>query len=621
MGKIKQLTSHEAQKIAAGEVVERPANVVKELIENALDAHATEITIFIEEGGKKLIRIIDNGSGMSAEDAHMSIVYHATSKITRIDDLPFLTTFGFRGEALSSISAVSMMTLVTQEAKSSAGIRLVIEQGTIVHEEIAGGNQGTDITIQDLFYNVPVRKKFLKTRDTEWRAILHFFQAICLAYPQVHFKLYHDQHIIHLCPPAKMLSERIMQLFGTSITEKLIVLDEHQEEGNACTVSGTLTQPHYQRYDRSGMFFFVNKRWVKNHKLGQAVLKGYANSLLAGKFPAVCIFLTIDSQVIDINIHPRKEEVQFLHPRKIEIMLEALTKKALEQCVKEQLYATRTHALINRPEVFSSNAGQAFPDEISSVQAHEIIEQHFQHKMPFNRPLTTFESPQIMTAGTLSASAPLQTPVFITPSLQLSSTVITEEVLSTFHIIGQLHKTYILLEASQGLLLVDQHAAHERILYELFAHRFHEVACVPLLFPSILTLSAADYELIASHLTVLETYGIKLETVGQQQLALSSLPVPLKNISAHEIVHAILMVLTEYMKETADSLFKKLHHALQTQMACKAAVKAGDELSTAHMQELINLLIKTENRLTCPHGRPTIWNITLDEIERKFKRK
>ena len=372
MARIKQLSAQEAQKIAAGEVVERPANVVKELVENALDAGSTQIAIYIQDAGKSLIRIVDNGYGMNPEDAHLCFKHHATSKITRVDDLPSLTTFGFRGEALSSISAVSKVTLITKEAEAAHATKLVLEHGLVIAEEQISGNTGTDISIADLFYNVPARKKFLKTHETESRQILLLFQAFCLDYLSVHFKLYTQGNLIFNCPGTTDMQQRIAQLWDHSIAQQTIAI---AATTNGIHIEGVITNHTYSRYDRSALFFLVNKRWVKNHTLAKAVMKGYMNVLQPDKFPLACIAITIDPAQVDINIHPRKEEVQFLHPRIVEHALQTTVKEALEKNLSAQL---------NRKVSFNSESMLGSAPAVARAMAGR------QHEWDMPSPLESF---------------------------------------------------------------------------------------------------------------------------------------------------------------------------------------------------------------------------------------
>lgn len=610
MARIKQLSPHEAQKIAAGEVVERPANVVKELVENSLDAGATHITIYIEEAGKKLIRIIDNGCGMSQEDAHLCFKHHATSKITSVDQLSNLLTFGFRGEALSSIAAVSKITLTTKEADAQLGTQLQLENLQAIHEESVTCNNGTDIAIADLFYNVPARKKFLKTNETEWRQIQLLFHAFCLDYKQIHFTLYHQNALVYNCPPVADLAHRISQLFDHTIAAQMLAISH---EHNGIKLEGVISSHTYGRYDRSAIFFLVNNRWVKNYTLGKALLKGYANVLPPEKYPLACMHITLDPDQVDINIHPRKEEVQFLHARIVEQALQNAVKIALENHLSAQLQKKVTFAEL--------------PVSAKNFAGYE------------QRAFTTFNKMPVPIISTQVATVPKTNAVFAleqevpsdpssntnflaVPSFAKNDANTQPEV--TFHdiqIVGQLHKTYILIEEKDGLFIVDQHAAHERILYEQFATRFEEVATIALLFPPIINLAEHEMNLLMAHQDIFARNHIALEQLGVNQIVITAIPVHLKEIDMEELVKQAIGWIEENQKSDPELFSKKVNEKLHAQMACKAAVKAGDILTHTQMHQLITDLQKVNNRFTCPHGRPTGWNITLYEIEKKFKRK
>jgi len=591
MARIKQLSAQEAQKIAAGEVVERPANVVKELVENALDAGASSISIFIEEAGKVLIRVVDNGCGMSEEDARLCFLHHATSKITSVHDLANLVTFGFRGEALSSISSISKVTLITREHDASHGTQVILEHGVVVSQEPVSSASGTDISIRDLFYNVPARKKFLKTNDTEWRQIVSLFQAFCLSYQQVHFRLSLNGSELFNCPPVTALSDRILQLWDHRMAQHMITV-AHDDK---ITITGLISDHNYFRYDRSQLFFFVNGRWVKNGGLSKALCKGYLNVLPADRFPAGCIAITIDQAQVDINIHPRKEEVQFLQPRVIEVMLQDLVKKTLESHVSKQLNRTVQFA----PPKPLSFAMPAMPQALLSEPPPFMMQSSITHDQP---------SLAVANHTTMPATSSYDAQGF-------------ESFEKNFLIIGQLHKTYIILEHPEGCFLVDQHAAHERVLYERFGIRFDDAASISLLFPQLIQLSASDCALVLTHQRLFKELGIELEEFGQSQIKIVATPVQAKNISFQEVIHQAASIMGEHAGIAKDQLQTIVHHEMRAMMACKAAVKAGDELTMIQMTQLLDDLIKTNNRFTCPHGRPTSWLIRLDEIEKKFKRK
>lgn len=604
MGIIHKLSSYEAQKIAAGEVVERPYNIVKELLENALDAHATHITLYIQDGGKELIRCIDNGTGMNHEDALMSIEHHATSKLSTIEDLETLNTFGFRGEALSSICAISKMTLSTQTHGSPEGIRLVLDAGTLVRQEIISQAPGTDISIQDIFFNIPARKKFLKTRETEWRAIHTLIQAMALAHHQVAFTVYHDKQLIITTHATQALSERVAQIFDRTFAQHFLEC-EYNDKKNTLTIAGGIGHYQYQRYDRNQQFFFVNKRWVKNYKLGQAFTKGFQNIMPPGKHPAGIIFITLPQAEVDINVHPRKEEVVFLHPRLVELSLENMIQKRLEQ---------ETILRLSTPSSLAGSEWQA-----------PLVSEVYSKPMPvsprqFSPILNHFADNSVSSAATEQShlSLPAQQPIQAVFQASLPE---TSPEKPSYSIIGQLMKTYLLLETKEGLLVVDQHAAHECVLYEEFSSNSNEVARIQLLFPEIIHLEPSQRMTLLNLIPELNGIGIQLEPMGDGALAITETPLYLKNYPLNDLIHDLLTWLSETPTLNTDVWNGKIRKKLYAMMACKAAVKAGDELSTMQIEELLKSLYRTEHRLTCPHGRPTTWLISQYELEKTFKRK
>jgi DNA mismatch repair protein MutL len=643
MPKIHQLSLHEAQKIAAGEVVERPANVVKELVENALDAGATSITIKVSQGGKAAINVIDNGCGMDEEDAKLCFAQHATSKVRSINDLQYLQTFGFRGEALASIAAVSKITLITKEAHAATGTKICVEQGSFTHQSQVACTQGTDILIKDLFFNVPARKKFLKTTETEWRAIVHLFTALCLSYQEIHFKLEHDGSLIYNCPPTTTLSARLTQLWEHNSAAHFLSL--HTIDEKNVQITGMISNVQYTRYDRSNIYLFVNKRWIKNQKVTSAFIKGYLNMLPPGKFPAGCIFITLKNEEVDINIHPRKEEVQFLHPRVIENLVQDSVKKTFEQKLSASLKAAtkqfeqednavsslsstiRTDGS-TRPTAFTPASGRgplktAVETENMQSNLHHDLYKTFSMYRGEGVSSETRDESNNQSLNNLKPQLTLH-PTQPTPQ-QTQQKIITPQPTAhneppAFTILGQLENTYILLQTEQGLLLVDQHAAHERILFELFAQRFDQVATIQLLFPQIIELNERDFLHIQPHLPLLHSYGINAETFGTNQLIIQSAPVHLKDASMHEFIQKTLSWIYEYETMTHAEFAHKIQYNIQAHMACKAAVKAGDVLSHEKIEKLLADLYTTDNRFTCPHGRPTSWLISLSEIEKKFKR-
>ncbi|MBY0109749.1 MAG: DNA mismatch repair endonuclease MutL [Candidatus Babeliaceae bacterium] len=599
MGIIHILSSSEAQKIAAGEVVERPYNIVKELLENSLDAGATQIKLYIEDGGRKSIRCIDNGCGMSQEDARMSVEHHATSKLTTIEDLESIKTFGFRGEALSSICSVSTMAIATQMHDQHSGIQLSFEYAFLKNTEIISRPPGTDITITNIFENVPVRKKFLKTRETEWRAIFTLVQAIALAHKHVVFMLYHDNQQILTTYATDSLTERVAQIFDRNFSEHFLACESNDLKNNI-TISGGITHYQYQRYDRNQQFFFVNKRWVKNYKLGQAFNKGFLNVLPPGKHPAGILFIELAHHEVDINVHPRKEEVVFLHPRLIELAVERMVQKRLETETAQRVQTTKhaTQESVHYP---------VYPSYTHAIDGAKHIDLSMLNQTPQS---SAFTMSQCKSYPPLEIQQPVT---------QSAKQILQKEY--NYTIVGQLLKTYLLLETPDGLLTVDQHAAHECVLYEQFSSNNNEVTRMQLLFPEIISVLPEDQKTLLSLISELNRVGIHIESVSNSAIAVTETPLHVKNYPLKDLVHDILSWIHESSVIQADIWNAKITKKLYAMMACKAAVKAGDELSKLQIEELLNSLYKTEHRMTCPHGRPTTWAISQYELEKTFKRK
>lgn len=831
MQKIKLLSQKEILKIAAGQVVDRPANVVKELVENSIDAGATQITVYIEDGGKNLIRVVDNGCGMSKEDAKFCFIKHSTSKITSLDQLSNFScdtgTFGFRGEALASISAVSKISLTTKEAnianiKNSNyknlesennqpvsqdsqdyqnGICLELENGEFTSELEIPCDNGTDLKIKNLFYNTPARQKFLKKSESETRNIIQLMQAFCLDYLHINFRVFVDGKQTLICPPTDDIIKRAAQIWDHNFSKNLLllsntikselleeishnnkitpeyitdpetgeVLENNARKNNARKnntgenntreknigkknkIYGAITNHQYYRYDRGNIFLFVNKRWVKNSEIQSALIKGFNNVLPAGKYPAAFIFIEIDAAEVDINYHPRKEEVKILHPRIITNKLQELVRVALQEHLSSQIKqntnfnrATHNNAYENTrnytnfgdnnyentlnyknfdnngyentnnytnfgEKTYNQNYRESVdfkeahfnairnatkdqnqnPSQNPDVSANSNLNQNLNTQNFNNQDLNTQNfnplSCDTKSFNTRSFSSqnfnaqnfdnttfnfdadPFESEITVsqeldkfkkTPELQeffevqgspesqefietqrspksqefigVQKTPESKEFIGvqesidmhqTYNIVGQYHKTYILIEKEDGLFFVDQHAAHERILYEIFSKRFEDVAKIQLLFPQLITLKEEDIELLEPNLDIFEQNGIEMEIFGQTQIKIQATPVHIKNIDIKELIYEIIGWIKEFNNLDSKDFFKKVNEKLHAQMACKAAVKAGDTLTNEQMEKLLQDLEVTENRFACPHGRPTGWILTLDEIEKKFRRK
>ena len=590
MPKIHQLSEIEAQKIAAGQVIERPANALKELVENAIDAQATQITLYIKDGGKALIRVVDNGWGMDRSDAQQCFKKHATSKISSIDQLSSLSSFGFRGEALASIAAVCRVTLRTKQKDMVEGTCVRADQGKLTVEPTACASV-TDITIENIFDTIPARQKFLKKKETEMRQIVQTIKAIALAYPHLHITFWADDKQIFNCPGQDEIINRYPQLWDTAIADHMIAI-EADNNAREISISGAISNHQLLRYDRSGIFFLVNHRWVTNHQLGRALLKGYNNVIPPGRYPIAALSITINPALIDVNCHPRKEEIIFLSPRIVEQLIYDSVRDALEKELSKKINKS-----VSIAQPSARYAPPSFLDQ-SYNQMHEKIPDVPMVAYDNNpRPsvLSDMPSPEI--------------------SLPLASDV------SSHDIIGQFDKTYILLNNHDGLYIVDQHAAHERILYELFEKNFKNMPTIALMFPQLVPCTEDDLSLLDGYLPLLADHGIKAELFSKDQIIIQSTPVQLKDVSLEQLIKQLIGWIKQESGVDVNQLHAYLHKKLRAQMACKAAVKAGDILTIEKMNHLLKDLDKTENRFSCPHGRPTGWLLSRAEIERKFRRR
>lgn len=659
MPRIKQLPPEEAQKIAAGEVIERPANVVKELIENALDAGATRITLFIEKAGKQLIRIIDNGCGMDAHDARACFNHHATSKITSVLDLHTISTLGFRGEALSSIASVSNITLITKMTDAEHAIQLKLSEGRILSEQKVSAPTGTDLAIADLLFNVPVRKKFLKTNDTEWRHILHLVHAVALSRRDLHITLHHDGKQVLNCPPtvrpacpskpwrsreedpdpelgegnersvSKGHLDRAAQLWDAELAQAMITCSA---EERGIRIEGMISDYTAYRYDRNALYFFVNGRWIKNYTLSRALMKGYANAIPAAQFPTASLMITIDPAQIDVNIHPRKEEVLFLHQRIVDQVVQTAVKAALEARLSAQLnkrvqFASTTaytpYDFVHNPSrrTFGPPQGEREGDIPSSIN-HEIIENKYYEteKNIISSVRPSFDFAQDARIRRVTPSSPEWSeqssfPPILPVQRNLDEEESSVNVSKRHNVIGVYDRTYIMIAHEEGILFVDQHAAHERILYEQFKTRFTDTASITLMFPHVLTFKQDALNLIEPYLSILCENGIQIKRTSDTELIITATPVYLKNASLNDLILEMISCISE-----SEDIRKNITEKVHAQMACSAAVKAGDELSSEQIQKLLTDLANTPNRFTCPHGRPTSWLLNHDEIVKKFQR-
>lgn len=634
MNKIKLLPPHEAQKIAAGETIERPAHVLKELLENSIDAQASAIAIYIEEAGKKCIRVDDDGCGMSYDDALMCILPHATSKITAVDDLSTIATYGFRGEAMASIAAVSRLCITTKNEESDAAWELRFESGALIEKQQRAANQGTSIEVRDLFYNLPARKKFLKQDETEWNQLQQYVYAIALSNLHIGFKLYHNDKLIFQAPQAATLHDRIAQLWDVATAQQFIAIQAQQEA--TFGIQGLITSHQAWRYGKHNIFFFVNNRAVRDSELNKALLKGYNDILPPGRFPAAVISLTFDPAVIDVNVHPKKEEVRFAKPGVVTATITRTIQESLRLATQATINIKNEESIVKKSSntIPNSLAATDTPDApvhriiIDDLAETETLQKIFIHKEPSYQ---SFSNPFINRVNTEQElqqeeyPAPDEVP---TESVEaLKQTMLIEEPVSNNaanilkgKIIGQIFDTYIIVQTADAVVYVDQHAAHERILYERMKDKVVARESAALLFPLVITLSKQELNALELYEEELAAFGLTGDRVGPQSFAIKTIPLGCPQVDIQELIKECSALIFNEESLNTETIQKKIYEHIHSHLACKKAVKAGDQLSMDAMDRLLNDLMTVEKPFICIHGRPTYWKQGQHELEKLFRR-
>ncbi len=640
MNVIRVLPQQEAQKIAAGEVVERPANIIKELVENSIDAGATAIELHIEKAGKQHIKVVDNGTGMDREDALLCFTRHATSKISSVDELLSVQSYGFRGEALASISSVAHITLLTNthDAQEKA-IQVTVNGETTPKAEASIRDRGTSITVDDLFYNVPARKKFLKQNETEANHIMQNMYAFCMQHIGITFTVYKDGKKFLFAPKTDSLENRIAQLWGHDVGDNMISIPEETDNRNGISVWGTTSHHMFWRYGKQQMFIFVNNRLVKNFELYKAVLKGYRNVLPTGKFPACCLFITIDGSSVDVNIHPRKEEVRFSKPGSVTNLLEQAVHKQLTNYLSEPLHqqeassvSSLTSAQINSQKLapFSSRPTPTEKATIletgltSAVQNNDFKTPPMTGEVNMQNFADPFETKPITPVKQAPTQAIAQSVTQPTSNPVVEQQPIVQQKVDTqapqFKVLGQVLDTFIIIHTNETMYIVDQHAAHERILYERFAQKFEQKDGVQLLFPEVIKLTKPALESIIKHVDFFAQHGIGINQVGESEIAITSSPPKLQRESLTDFVQQMAEWIQEHETTDGNEFEKNLTEHVHSHLACKMAIRSGDILSQEEMEELIKQLLKTKDMFICAHGRPSMWRLDKKELEKKFHR-
>ncbi|HNV85696.1 MAG TPA: DNA mismatch repair endonuclease MutL [Candidatus Omnitrophota bacterium] len=570
-----------ANKIAAGEVVERPASVVKELVENSLDAGAASVEIEIAHGGKSLIRVSDDGNGMNRTDAELAFLRHATSKILEVEDLQTIQSFGFRGEALPSIAAVSRVKLVTGFAGELAGTEIQIEGGIRSAVSDCPVRAGTLIEVRDLFFNTPARRKFLKSDAVEMGHILDMVSNVAFANLSVRFSLKSGNRVLLDLPPAQTAMERARFVFGEEPAKHLL---EMEGESKGIRFTGLIGKPFISRANRSGQVFFVNRRWVRALSLGYALQDGFYGLLMDGKYPVAVVFLEADPEWVDVNVHPTKQEVKLSHESEIKSLLRKIV---TDRLMKEQDLVPALQLRLGQPKIFGKETAQ--PVEFTlREEAHSVR-----------------DSGGGYFSGDVSSAA---------------ETISLKEKFQITRVLGQVHNTFVVAETEEGFLLVDQHAAHERIVFEAFSKNFRSEnpERQTLLMDEILEIHPKQTELFKQLLPSLRQVGFEIEPFGETSFIIRSYPAVLKEAPAVFIKSCLEQREEGKIRTSADNQTDEIAALI----ACKKkSVKAHDALRPEAVWALLQKLAQCENPFSCPHGRPTFLKFTVADLEKQFKRK
>jgi DNA mismatch repair protein MutL len=659
MNKIKILPDNLANQIAAGAVGERPASVIKELVENSIDAGAKRVQIDIELGGRRLMRVADDGEGMQRDDAILAFERHATSKIKTLEDLGSIITLGFRGEALASIASVAKVELITKTADTEAATRVYIEGGRLIDAKDAARSTGTTISVRDLFFNTPARRKFMRSEATENYHLTNIVTHYALAHPEIAFTLTNNGRDVFRLAPAKDLRERSFQIFGADLIESLLPVAGGREF--IAQITGFVSAPRERRTTRDAQYFFINGRFVRDKIIAGGLLEGFRSVLPHGVYPVAFLFLEIPFEEIDVNVHPAKTEVRFrrsdavkdviaeairLSLKNAGILREEIFNAEAQRRGDAEIFESKTEALpqnfeqtriefqVSDSESQDETKKIEFPVEAVETkvfsndfeQAVKNLEEEKRRKGEeateefeiLNLEFETNQSQTIQNPKSKIENYPVLPPVDSAAKIPKSIEV---EQLSSSRIrpIGQLHESFIIAVDDEGLLLIDQHVAHERILFDKFRRRESErkIESQNLLLPETLDLTPAQSAAFAEIEEELENYGFGLMRLSGRTVAIKSIPTDLPPSEARNLFAEILDTVDREKRGGAKAT---LRDDIAASLACKAAVKINMKLTTEKMQWLIDRLLLTSSPTTCPHGRPVVLRLTMKDIERGFHR-
>ncbi len=667
MGRIHVLSEIVANQIAAGEVVERPSSVVKEMLENSLDAAATRIKIVVEAGGKKLIQITDNGCGMVRDDAMLAFERHATSKIKKAEDLLSVATLGFRGEALPSIASVSRLRLETRAQEDESGTVVEINGGKIARVEEAGLPEGTSITVRDLFFNVPARKKFLRSESTELSHIASLVTHYALAHPEKHFELHSSTNAMLVAPPVAGYSERVYQVFGKETLDQLIpvasrqaleriglpqpppwrrkeVTDEEDEiskDPGEMRIHGFVSKPEIQKLNRNSIFIFVNGRLIRDRLVQHAITEAYRNIIPPTVFPIVLLFLELPAAEVDVNVHPSKTEVRFrqqtaMHDFVRDTVRAALMKaRPVPQFVAEmRAHATASQALSPGAQPWEPSSATAVHQPVAGIdfalRAPSLPP--ISARLEFDGGIAVQANAAIPVARGLESAAlvpnytervPILTEIIpddgCAPALDVGEGEPSLSSLGTLRPLGQIRNSFILAVNEDGLWIIDQHVAHERILFEkvLKQRATLRVESQRMLMPIALELSPAQQAVFTEISEELQHNGFEVEPFGARSVAVKIAPAGIEASAVERMLHELL---DQFSREEQSLNLEKIRTRIAASIACHAAIKVNMPLEQNKMEWLLAELAKTDHPMSCPHGRPVVLRYSVKDIQKAFKR-
>lgn len=623
MTSVKILPEALINKIAAGEVVERPSSVVKELVENSIDAGADQIFVTIMNGGKDSISILDNGKGMTSQDAQLAIERHATSKIFEAEDLENISTMGFRGEALAAISAVSMFEITTCHDEDSGGFQIRLEGGKKSHSAKIGFPKGTRINVDNLFFNTPARQKFLKSSKTEYHHIYDFIVKLALGHPNIQFKLTHNNKVVLNIPKNQTFIERVQHCFGNDITDGLI--ECHHEE-SYLSFHGLISKPSSFKPSRRWQHIFVNNRYVKCHTLNRGIYDGYKTLLMKNMHPMFFMKMDIDPREIDVNVHPAKTEIRIKNPNLIHTIFSDQISRILKEGTRNHFFVP---AVSSEPSIDETIRQHLTSADDSSTEPPSVVADSRPEKE-----INFYEEPNEQ-LGFLSQVQPPPSPrkeISLTPKdveeIDIPSMSDDREIVfdtdapkltSAFEAIGQLQKKYILAQQKGKLVIIDQHAAHERIRFEEIKKSFYDntLDTCPLIIPLLFELPPQDGILLEQNLESWDKLGFTIEHFGGNDYSVKEVPLILKDRDIEQLIKEVLDEMSQFGKSGQIETF---YNEVFASMACHSAIRTGQTLSLSEMQTLLDQLAVGDLQLSCPHGRPCIIEYSIEELDKKFKR-